>query len=220
MAQGVSPPSLGWGCPCPQEGDGSKVTVAVSPQEPSLYTVKAVIILDNDGDRLFAKVRGGGGDGDKQGAGMGTLSWEDGGDRGAQVWGRLVALGGLGRNTGQGHGGRGGHLGVVHGMDKGMFGGTRQGWGHGDRVGGPEQGWGGAPRDLGGVAQVPTCHCPCSTMMTRTPALRSRKPSRRTSSTRPTAPTVRILGTGTCVFPGRGRGGAATPMGTVVSCRE
>uniref|UniRef100_A0A8C4XQA9 Coatomer subunit zeta n=1 Tax=Falco tinnunculus TaxID=100819 RepID=A0A8C4XQA9_FALTI len=28
---------------------------AVSPQEPSLYTVKAVIILDNDGDRLFAK---------------------------------------------------------------------------------------------------------------------------------------------------------------------
>ncbi|KAF1552065.1 Coatomer subunit zeta-1, partial [Eudyptes schlegeli] len=25
------------------------------PQEPSLYTVKAVIILDNDGDRLFAK---------------------------------------------------------------------------------------------------------------------------------------------------------------------
>ncbi|XP_009470617.1 PREDICTED: coatomer subunit zeta-1 [Nipponia nippon] len=31
------------------------VTVAVSLQEPSLYTVKAVIILDNDGDRLFAK---------------------------------------------------------------------------------------------------------------------------------------------------------------------
>ncbi|NWZ58896.1 COPZ1 protein, partial [Haliaeetus albicilla] len=29
--------------------------VVVSPQEPSLYTVKAVIILDNDGDRLFAK---------------------------------------------------------------------------------------------------------------------------------------------------------------------
>ncbi|NXX18835.1 COPZ1 protein, partial [Podargus strigoides] len=29
--------------------------VAVSPQVPSLYTVKAVIILDNDGDRLFAK---------------------------------------------------------------------------------------------------------------------------------------------------------------------
>ncbi|NWS65230.1 COPZ1 protein, partial [Chunga burmeisteri] len=29
--------------------------VAMSPQEPSLYTVKAVIILDNDGDRLFAK---------------------------------------------------------------------------------------------------------------------------------------------------------------------
>uniref|UniRef100_A0A8C9FMW0 Uncharacterized protein n=1 Tax=Pavo cristatus TaxID=9049 RepID=A0A8C9FMW0_PAVCR len=26
--------------------------------EPSLYTVKAVIILDNDGDRLFAKSRG------------------------------------------------------------------------------------------------------------------------------------------------------------------
>uniref|UniRef100_A0A8V5GTH1 Coatomer subunit zeta n=1 Tax=Melopsittacus undulatus TaxID=13146 RepID=A0A8V5GTH1_MELUD len=25
------------------------------PQEPSLYTVKAVIILDNDGERLFAK---------------------------------------------------------------------------------------------------------------------------------------------------------------------
>lgn len=50
------------------------MTVAVSPQEPSLYTVKAVIILDNDGDRLFAKVRdtGGGGDGDTQGAGMGT----------------------------------------------------------------------------------------------------------------------------------------------------
>ncbi|NXX42325.1 COPZ1 protein, partial [Tricholaema leucomelas] len=29
--------------------------VAVPPQEPSLYTVKAVIILDNDGERLFAK---------------------------------------------------------------------------------------------------------------------------------------------------------------------
>lgn len=26
-------------------------------QEPSLYTVKAVLILDNDGDRLYAKVR-------------------------------------------------------------------------------------------------------------------------------------------------------------------
>jgi hypothetical protein len=26
-------------------------------QEPSLYTVKAILILDNDGDRLFAKVR-------------------------------------------------------------------------------------------------------------------------------------------------------------------
>lgn len=25
-------------------------------QEPSLYTVKAVLILDNDGDRLYAKV--------------------------------------------------------------------------------------------------------------------------------------------------------------------
>lgn len=34
------------------------MTVALSPQEPSLYTVKAVIILDNDGERLFAKVRG------------------------------------------------------------------------------------------------------------------------------------------------------------------
>lgn len=28
----------------------------VSLQEPSLYTVKAILILDNDGDRLFAKV--------------------------------------------------------------------------------------------------------------------------------------------------------------------
>ncbi|XP_057266327.1 coatomer subunit zeta-1-like, partial [Pezoporus wallicus] len=28
---------------------------ALPPQEPSLYTVKAVIILDNDGERLFAK---------------------------------------------------------------------------------------------------------------------------------------------------------------------
>lgn len=46
--------------------------VVVSPQEPSLYTVKAVIILDNDGDRLFAKVRGTRGDSDTQGAGMGT----------------------------------------------------------------------------------------------------------------------------------------------------
>lgn len=59
MTRGV--PSLGGGCPCPQEWGGSRVTVAVSPQEPSLYTVKAVIILDNDGDRLFAKVRGTGG---------------------------------------------------------------------------------------------------------------------------------------------------------------
>ncbi|EMP30241.1 Coatomer subunit zeta-1 [Chelonia mydas] len=31
------------------------VTGPVSLQEPSLYTVKAVLILDNDGDRLFAK---------------------------------------------------------------------------------------------------------------------------------------------------------------------
>ena len=31
--------------------------VFVSLQEPSLYTVKAILILDNDGDRLFAKVR-------------------------------------------------------------------------------------------------------------------------------------------------------------------
>lgn len=29
----------------------------ISLQEPSLYTVKAILILDNDGDRLFAKVR-------------------------------------------------------------------------------------------------------------------------------------------------------------------
>lgn len=28
----------------------------VPQQEPSLYTVKAVLILDNDGDRLYAKV--------------------------------------------------------------------------------------------------------------------------------------------------------------------
>ncbi|XP_025047276.1 coatomer subunit zeta-1 [Alligator sinensis] len=28
---------------------------AMSPQDPSLYTVKAILILDNDGDRLFAK---------------------------------------------------------------------------------------------------------------------------------------------------------------------
>ncbi|KAM9265011.1 coatomer subunit zeta-1 [Morus bassanus] len=54
VTQGVSP-SLGWGCLCPRERGGSGVTVTVSPQEPSLYTVKAVIILDNDGDRLFAK---------------------------------------------------------------------------------------------------------------------------------------------------------------------
>uniref|UniRef100_A0A8C3PR82 Uncharacterized protein n=1 Tax=Calidris pygmaea TaxID=425635 RepID=A0A8C3PR82_9CHAR len=52
----------GWGCPCPRAGGDSGVTVALSPQEPSLYTVKAVIILDNDGDRLFVKVRGGHGD--------------------------------------------------------------------------------------------------------------------------------------------------------------
>lgn len=31
--------------------------VFLSLQEPSLYTVKAILILDNDGDRLFAKVR-------------------------------------------------------------------------------------------------------------------------------------------------------------------
>lgn len=31
--------------------------VLIFPQEPSLYTVKAILILDNDGDRLFAKVR-------------------------------------------------------------------------------------------------------------------------------------------------------------------
>lgn len=31
--------------------------VFISLQEPSLYTVKAILILDNDGDRLFAKVR-------------------------------------------------------------------------------------------------------------------------------------------------------------------
>ncbi|NXA12897.1 COPZ1 protein, partial [Sapayoa aenigma] len=29
--------------------------LSLSPQEPSLYTVKAIIILDNDGERLFAK---------------------------------------------------------------------------------------------------------------------------------------------------------------------
>ncbi|XP_017597815.1 PREDICTED: coatomer subunit zeta-1, partial [Corvus brachyrhynchos] len=29
--------------------------VSLSPQEPSLYAVKAIIILDNDGERLFAK---------------------------------------------------------------------------------------------------------------------------------------------------------------------
>ncbi|XP_006883986.1 PREDICTED: coatomer subunit zeta-1 isoform X1 [Elephantulus edwardii] len=29
--------------------------VFISLQEPSLYTVKAILILDNDGDRLFAK---------------------------------------------------------------------------------------------------------------------------------------------------------------------
>lgn len=40
-------------------GGGSLRTegVFVSLQEPSLYTVKAILILDNDGDRLFAKVR-------------------------------------------------------------------------------------------------------------------------------------------------------------------
>ena len=31
--------------------------VFISLQEPSLYTVEAILILDNDGDRLFAKVR-------------------------------------------------------------------------------------------------------------------------------------------------------------------
>ncbi|XP_077779195.1 coatomer subunit zeta-1-like, partial [Podarcis muralis] len=31
------------------------VTLCFSLQEPSLYTVKAILILDNDGDRLFAK---------------------------------------------------------------------------------------------------------------------------------------------------------------------
>ena len=31
--------------------------VFISLQEPSLYTVKAILIQDNDGDRLFAKVR-------------------------------------------------------------------------------------------------------------------------------------------------------------------
>lgn len=34
-----------------------KASMIVSSQEPSLYTVKAVLILDNDGDRLYAKVR-------------------------------------------------------------------------------------------------------------------------------------------------------------------
>lgn len=112
--------------------------VVVSPQEPSLYTVKAVIILDNDGDRLFAKVRGTRGDSDTQGAGMGTgmrtPPQEDVGTGGAQVLGRSVASGGLGRDTGQGHGDHGEHVGVACGTDKGKFGGTGQGQGRGDRV--------------------------------------------------------------------------------------
>uniref|UniRef100_A0A8C9MWG0 Coatomer subunit zeta n=1 Tax=Serinus canaria TaxID=9135 RepID=A0A8C9MWG0_SERCA len=38
-----------WHCPCPCHCH------CRCPQEPSLYTVKAIIILDNDGERLFAK---------------------------------------------------------------------------------------------------------------------------------------------------------------------
>lgn len=39
--------------PCQLDGI---VTLCLFLQEPSLYTVKAILILDNDGDRLFAKV--------------------------------------------------------------------------------------------------------------------------------------------------------------------
>lgn len=91
-----------------------------------------------------------------------------------------------------------GHL-VAQGRDRGV----------GTGLSGPEQGDGGS-LGQGGVSRVPMCHCPHSTTMTRTPASRSRKPSRRTSSTRPTAPTVSVSGTGMCVSPG---GGAATPVG-------
>lgn len=208
MAQGVCPPpSLGWGCPCPQEGDGSKVTVAVSPQEPSLYTVKAVIILDNDGDRLFAKVRGGGGVMvTRRVQGWGHCPRKMGGQGGTGVG----TLGGTGRAGTRYRTGTRRPRGAPWG---GAWHGQGDVWWHRAGMGAwgqrwwPRVGLGGAPGDLGGLAQVPTCHCPCSTTMTRTPAPRSRKPLRRTSSTRPTAPTVRVLGTGTCVSPGRGWGG-------------
>ncbi|XP_024055381.2 coatomer subunit zeta-1 [Terrapene carolina triunguis] len=45
----------GWAGAAPGRGRLWAVTGPVSLQEPSLYTVKAVLILDNDGDRLFAK---------------------------------------------------------------------------------------------------------------------------------------------------------------------
>ena len=35
------------------------VCVCTSTQEPSLITVKAILILDNDGKRIICKVRGG-----------------------------------------------------------------------------------------------------------------------------------------------------------------
>lgn len=64
----------GWHCWCPQGGGGTvsvprvvSLSPSLSPQEPSLYTVKAVIILDNDGERLFAKVGTLGTGGDTQG---------------------------------------------------------------------------------------------------------------------------------------------------------
>lgn len=48
-------------------------------------------------------------------------------------------------------------------------------------------------RGRGGPLGAPHPRCPHSTTTTRTPASRSRKPLRRTSSTRPTAQTVRSL---------------------------
>uniref|UniRef100_A0A8C7ELI8 Uncharacterized protein n=1 Tax=Neovison vison TaxID=452646 RepID=A0A8C7ELI8_NEOVI len=47
-----------WSTPSPGSGGWGRAESAgpASLQEPSLYTIKAVFILDNDGHRLLAKV--------------------------------------------------------------------------------------------------------------------------------------------------------------------
>lgn len=45
------------GCEVPQGGFDENVCVCTSTQEPSLITVKAILILDNDGKRIICKVR-------------------------------------------------------------------------------------------------------------------------------------------------------------------